>query len=48
MKFIERLRHPDLLRYLNCDIENIPPKVPKTKIKKLEEAERTVDNHDRE
>ena len=37
-KYIKRLRHPDLLRYLNCNIENIPPKVSKTMVKRLEEA----------
>ena len=30
----------DLMRYLNCGIENIPPKTSKAMIKKLEDAER--------
>ena len=39
-QYIKRLRHPDIMRYLNCGIENIPPKASKTMIKKLEDAER--------
>ena len=39
-KYIKRLRHPDIMRYLNCNIENIPPKTSKAMIKKLEDAER--------
>ena len=39
-QYIKRLRHPDIMRYLNCGIENIPPKTSKTMIKKLEDAER--------
>ena len=30
----------DLMRYLSCGIENIPPKTSKAMIKKLEDAER--------
>ena len=37
---IRRLRHPELMRYLNCGIENIPPKTSKAMIKRLEDAER--------
>ena len=39
-QYIKRLRHPDIMRYLNCGIENIPPKASKTMIKKLGDAER--------
>lgn len=39
-QYIKRLRHPDVMRYLNCGIENIPPKMSKTMVKKLEDAER--------
>lgn len=39
-KYIRRLRHPDIMRYLNCGIENIPPKMSKAMVKKLEDAER--------
>ena len=39
-QYIKRLRHPDIMRYLNCGIENIPPKASKTMIKKLEDAEK--------
>ena len=39
-QYIKRLRHPDIMRYLNCGIENIPPKTSKAMIKKLENAER--------
>ena len=39
-QYIKRLRHPDIMRYLNCGIENIPPKTSKAMIKKLEDAER--------
>ena len=39
-KYIKRLRHPDIMRYLNCGIENIPPKTSKATVKKLEDAER--------
>ena len=39
-QYIKRLRHPDVMRYLNCGIENIPPKTSKTMVKKLENAER--------
>lgn len=39
-QYIKRLRHPDIMRYLNCGIEKIPPKASKTMIKKLEDAER--------
>lgn len=40
-KNLKRLRHPDIMRYLNCDIENIPPKTSKAMMKKLEDAERS-------
>lgn len=39
-QYVKRLRHPDIMRYLNCGIENIPPKTSKAIIKKLEDAER--------
>ena len=39
-QYIKRLRHPDIMRYLNCGIENIPPKTSKAMIKKLEDADR--------
>ena len=39
-QYIKRLRHPDIMRYLNCGIENIPPKTSKAMIKRLEDAER--------
>ena len=39
-KYIKRLRHPDIMRYLNCGIENIPPKTSKAMIQKLKDAER--------
>ena len=38
-QYIKRLRHPDIMRYLNCGIENIPPKTSKAMVKKLEDAE---------
>ena len=41
-QYIKRLRHPDIMRYLNCGIENIPPKTSKAMIKKLEDAERVA------
>jgi len=40
VQYIKRLRHPDIMRYLNCGIQNIPPKTSKAMIKKLEDAER--------
>ena len=39
-QYIKRLRHPDIMRYLNCGIESIPPKTSKAMIKRLEDAER--------
>lgn len=39
-QYIKRLRHPDIMRYLNCGIENIPPKTSKAMVRKLEDAER--------
>lgn len=39
-QYIKRLRHPDILRFLNCEIENIPSKTSKAMVKKMEDAER--------
>lgn len=39
-QYFKRLRHPDIMRYLNCGIENIPPKTSKAMIKRLEDTER--------
>ena len=36
-KCIKRLRQPDILRYLNCGIENIPEKSSPTMLRRIEE-----------
>ena len=34
-KYIKRLRHPDILRFLDCGIENIPERTSKTILDRL-------------
>lgn len=34
-KYIKRLRHPDILRFLDCGIENIPERTSKTMLDRL-------------
>jgi hypothetical protein len=36
-KYLRKLRHPDILRYLNCGIEGIPEKTVKAVVKRLQE-----------
>ena len=35
-KYIKRLRHPDILRFLDCGIENIPEKTSKAMLERLQ------------
>ena len=38
-KYLRRLRHPDILRYLNCGISNIPSRTSQTMTGKLKQLE---------
>ena len=39
-KYIKRLRHPDILRFLDCGIENIPERTSKTILDRLNAVNR--------
>ena len=43
-KYVKRLRHPDILRYLECQIKNIPEKTSQTMLKRLKDALNSSDS----
>jgi L-lysine 2,3-aminomutase len=43
-KYLRRLGHPDILRYLNCGISIIPSRTSQTLTEKLKQLESNITN----